>query len=293
LEDDRLPVYVLFGIGGLLGDAFYARLCEKVPNHRIFAFDHLRVDISNRAHVAPMLSYILPTAVINCAALNDPDMCEDAKEGAFYANAVGPRILAEECCKVKARLLHLSSCSVFSGTSGKPYSETDETAPLGTHGNSKLEGEKAVLKAFPDSLVVRPGWCFHYEGNNFLTDWIARAERGLSITVPRDCQGSPTYVLDLVDASLCLMDKDASGIFHFANSGTATWSLLAETVGSLAKTNVKVVPMSTEMKSLFKSPVQRYATLSTEKYVGLAGKKPRSWETALRNCLFQMNRYKP
>ena len=291
MEDDRLPVYVLFGIGGLLGDAFYARLCEKVPNHRIFAFDHMRVDISNRAHVSPMLSFISPTTVINCAAINDPDMCEDAKDGAFYANAVGPRILAEECAKCKAKFLHLSSCSVFDGNASKPYLETSPTEPLGTYGKSKLEGEKAVLKAAPDSIIVRPGWCFHYEGNNYLTDWIAKAERGLSISVPRDCQGSPTSVLDLVDASLALMDKDASGIYHVANSGSATWSCLAETVGTLAATNFKVVP--TEMKSLFKSPIQRYSVLSSTKYAGLVGKKMRSWETALRNCLFQMNRYKP
>jgi dTDP-4-dehydrorhamnose reductase len=42
-----------------------------------------------------------------------------------------------------------------------------------------------------------------------------------------DQRGSPTYAGHLADALLQLVEADARGLYHVANSGTATWWELA------------------------------------------------------------------
>lgn len=287
------PVYMVLGVGGLVGDAFYTRLYERTTEYRIFGFDHSRADISNRDHIGPLVSFIKPSVVINCAAVNDPEMCEEAKEGAYRVNAVGAQILAEECSKHGAKLVHVSACSVFDGKRASPYTERCKPEPLNIHGKSKYEGEKAIAKAIGDHLIIRPGWCFNFEGDNPITDWVARAERGLNIPVLSDCQGSPTYVPDLVDATLELIAKDAKGVFHVANSNAATWMSFAEAVVGLAKMNGNIVTTSEKFQSMFKAPIPRYTVMSTRKYSVTTGKEIRGWMEALKQCLFQMHRYKP
>lgn len=282
-----LPTYMLFGIGGLLGNAVYARLCEKTTDYRIFSFDHIRADITNREHIEPLFAYVRPTVVINCAAINDVEICEQAKEGAFRVNFIGPQILAEECDKYHAKLVHVSAATVFDGKHCHPYSERSRTDPLTIHGKSKLEGEKAIMDAMGNYLIIRPGWCFHSDGNNPITDWISRVERGLNVPVMTDCHVSPTYVPDLIDAVFELLDRDAKGIFHVANADAATCMSFAETMAGLAKLNANL----TNIKLPFAFP--KYMVLSTKKYSLTTSGRLRPWGDALRQCLFNMHRYKP
>lgn len=287
------PVYMLLGVGGLVGDAFYTKLCERTSDYRIFGFDHSRADISNREHIGPLLQYIRPSVVINCAAINDTEMCEEAKDGAYRVNALGAQILAEECEKHHAKLVQVSTSAVFDGKRATPYTERCKPEPISVYGKSKLEGEKAIAKSCKDFLIVRPGWCFSFEGENPLTDWIARAERGLNIPVLSDCQGSPTYVPDMVDATLELIERDAKGTFHVANSGGASWMSFAESVVSLSKLNGNLITTSEKLQGMFKAPFPKYTVLSTRKYSTTTGLTIRSWQDALKQCLFQMHRYKP
>lgn len=281
------PVYMLLGVNGLLGDACYHRLCEKTTDYRVFAFDHERADITNERHISPLMEYIRPTVVINCAGVNDMDMCEEAKDGAFSVNCSGPALLASQCAKHGAKLVHFSSSSVFDGKRYSPYTEKCKASPLSVHGKSKLEGEKAISTTLQDHLIIRTGWCFHFIGQNPVTDWLEKAERGLAISAG-DQHGSPTFVPDLIDGMLDLVEHDARGVFHFANSEATTWAAFAEAVATLSGLQCSV---SAAGKSLANQP--KYSVLSTKKYRAATGQTPRSWVEALKQCLFQMDRYKP
>jgi len=283
----------VFGKNGLLGDAFFEKISSTAPLYKLYAFDHARADISNRTHVAPIFNYIKPTVVINCAAINDVDLCEDAQAGAMTVNAVGPEILAEECEKVGAKLVHISACTVFDGNRTSPYTEKCAAKPINAHGLSKLEGEKGIFGASKDHLIIRPGWCFHYEGDNIVTDWVSRADRRLNIPVHSDCHGSPTYVPDLIDATLALIEVDATGVFHVANSTAATFESFADAVVSLTGGGSKVVGAPKQLEGWSKAPFPKYNVLSTTKYSKETGARMRPWSAALKECLFKMHRFNP
>src|SRR5258706_162684 len=79
--------------------------------------------------------------------------------------AVGAANAALGCGRDGTRLLHFPTNFVFDGRLDRPYIEKDEARPLGVYGRSKLDGEKAVLAALPDALVIRTAAVFGGQGS--------------------------------------------------------------------------------------------------------------------------------
>jgi dTDP-4-dehydrorhamnose reductase len=279
-------VFVIFGRSGLLGREFHNKMCAVVNEYRVFGFDHSRVDITEREQVRDVLEYLKPTIVINCAAISDMSICEEAKAGAFLVNAKGPAVLAVECDAVGAKLVHMSSCCVFDGHRILPYSEkTTRSRTIDSMlGKTRLAGEAAVAKACKNHLIIRPGWIFHEHGENYVTNWINTFPEILV----EDCHGSPTYIPDLVDATIELLTWGAKGAFHVANSCSTTMQQFAETTAAYCNSNAKVA-----CKKRTKPNLPMYSVLSTKKYMQTTGNELRPWQDALKQCLFNMGLYKP
>ena len=90
-----------------------------------------------------------------------------------------------------------------------------------------------------------------------------------------------------------LLCKDATGVFHVANSGAATRREMVETTFSLAKTRAQLVSVKPETQSFWKAPLPLHTVLSTKKYESVAGRSLRPWDKALKHCLFMLGRYAP
>lgn len=289
----KAPVYMLFGSEGVLGEAFLSKLGVMATNNRIFHFPHREADITDHNQVNPIMEYVRPSIVLNCAAINDEDLCQDAKQGAFLINSRGPEILAESCKKYGAKLVHFSSSSVFDGTYKNPYTERHATKPINILGQSKVAGEQAIKAMMDDYLIIRPGWVFSYSMPSCVPTWIGQADRGDEIAVLDSQYGSPTYADDLVDCAFDLLFHDARGIFHFANSDAASRQSFADAAISLSKTKASIVGVSQDSQRFFKAPLPQFSVISTKKYRQLVKKDIRNWVDALKNCLFKMHRYKP
>ncbi len=216
------------GAGGQLG-RWLVRRIEASPQHVLAgAFERRSLDVVDRAAFAAALDAARPAVVANAAAFTWVDRCESEPELARRINAEAPGILAEECAARGIRLVHVSTDYVFDGTGRRPYTEEDQPSPRTEYGRSKLEGEARVLAALPDALVVRASWLFG-PGRNFVAAMLgaARARRSAADRTPLrvvdDQFGSPTYTDDLAGHCLRLVERDASGLYHVANQGVATW----------------------------------------------------------------------
>jgi NAD(P)-dependent dehydrogenase (short-subunit alcohol dehydrogenase family) len=88
-------------------------------------------------------------AVIHCAALARPAICEREPEQAIFTNVIGTSHMVRGVIRYErqtgrtVRFVHISSDGVYPGTKGS-YSETDETIPYNRYGWSKLGAESAV-----------------------------------------------------------------------------------------------------------------------------------------------------
>lgn len=287
---NKKPSYVIFGLGGIIGSSLLRVASNKIDDYRIFAFDHARADITNSEHVNHLLDYIKPTIVFNCAGISDPEICEEAKAGAFRINGIGPGLVAKACMRIGCKLVHFSSWSVLEGKNVHAHGEKASVNTSNAYGQSKLHGEQSCLISCPSSLVIRAGWVFGEEQAGLIPDWLSNADRRLYVKVPKDVKGTPVYVDDLTEAAFGLASMDANGIVNVANSGITTWEEFAKETLSLCKLPENIVVAS---NSAFPAKRPNNCSLSCTKYKTLTGKTLRPWKDALKECLFHMNRYAP
>lgn len=287
----KMPMYVIFGYEGVLGQAFLRKLGAIVPSYKLFLFGHGHVDVSNRSQVREILQYLKPTVILNCAGVSELEVCERAAAGAMTVNAIGAKVVAEEGDEIGAKVVSFSSCHVFGGNRMSPYTERCKPSPINVLGKTRAEGEKYVCGGNPGHLVIRPGWVFDSGPGGVISDWLEQLDRGLSVSVRPDRHVSPVFIPDLVDTTLDLLDYDAKGIFHVANSDAAVLDNVAQTVCELARTKRAIVTSNRE--SQFLAPFPAYSVLSCRKCESVTHVQIRPWLSALKQCMFEMKRYKP
>jgi dTDP-4-dehydrorhamnose reductase len=217
---------IITGRTGTLGQAF-ARLCEErgLPYHLLSRGE---LDIASPESVRDALRRFRPWAVVNSAGFVRIDDAEIDCAGCFRENTTGPAVLAAECRHRGVALLTFSSDMVFNGTKGSAYHEGDPVSPVNIYGQSKAEAERKVLTIYPESLVVRSSAFFGpWDQYNFVTATLTRLARGEEVAAASDLYVSPTYIPDLVHASLDLLLDGECGIWHVSNSGSVSWSEFA------------------------------------------------------------------
>lgn len=227
------PVLVT-GSTGTLGGAF-ARICEK-RGLQCRAFGRGDLDIADGNAVRESLIKIKPWAVINAAGYVKVDDAESSRELCFRENVTGAETLASACADAGIPLVTFSSDLVFDGTASSPYLESHAPAPLNVYGNSKAEAEKRVLNAHDGALIVRSSAFFGpWDESNFVIRVLRRASAGHEVKVDGNGTVSPTYVPDLVNASLDLLIDGETGVWHLTNRGAVTWFDLARMAAEMAK----------------------------------------------------------
>ncbi|GIZ50490.1 family 1 glycosylhydrolase [Noviherbaspirillum aridicola] len=231
----RNPVQpiLITGATGTLGRAF-ARICET-RNLAYRLLSRQDMDIADPASVERAIERYQPWAIINTGGYVRVDDAESDAERCFRENAHGPAVLAIACVRHKIQLLTYSSDLVFDGTRREPYLESDAVAPLNVYGKSKAEAERKVLDTYPDALVIRTSAFFGpWDSHNFLTIALRTLAEGSSFVAASDTTVSPTYVPDLVHASLDLLIDREKGIWHLTNAQAVTWAELARKACALA-----------------------------------------------------------
>jgi dTDP-4-dehydrorhamnose reductase len=165
-----------------------------------------------------------PDAVVHCAAYTDVDGAEEHEARALAVNADASANIAAAAAMLGARIVAVSTDYVFDGTlTGRPYVESDPTAPLGAYGRTKLAGEQAIAGHNPDHAIARTAWLFGVGGKSFPDTMLKAAETRDEVAVVTDQTGSPTWTGHLSPALLDLAASTATGIFHTAGDGRCTW----------------------------------------------------------------------
>lgn len=219
-------VLLILGARGTLGRAFIEACRIRGLPH--LALTRAELDLSDAPTVMAKLDEIRPWAVVNATGYVRVDDAEDDEERCFEVNAEAATRLAVACARLDASLLCFSSDLVFDGRRSSCYLESHQCAPLNAYGRSKAAMERSVLDALPGALVARTSAFFGpWDDWNFLTQTLRALQNGRQVPVCGDMVVSPTYVPDLVRASLDLLIDRAEGIWHLANSGETSWAEFA------------------------------------------------------------------
>ncbi|MBS1595690.1 MAG: dTDP-4-dehydrorhamnose reductase [Bacteroidetes bacterium] len=250
--------------------------------------DSAELDITDRAAVQKQAQENGYYAIINCAAYTAVDKAETDKEKAYLINATGAANLAAAAAATGAKFVHVSTDFIFDGTHSQPILEDDQPNPLSVYGASKLEGEVQVLKANPDTLLIRTSWVYSSYGANFVKTILRLCRERDSLNVIFDQIGTPTYARDLAAFILSALDtateQKIGGVFHYSNEGVASWYDFAIAIRDIAGLKTKISPIET---SQYPTPAVRpkYSVLNKGKIKKAFGIVIPYWRASLQNAM--------
>jgi dTDP-4-dehydrorhamnose reductase len=180
--------------------------------------DWHRLDLTNLVELAKFVRKVRPQIIIHSAALANLDTCEAQKDLAWRTNVDAARMLAAAAREVGSRLIHISTDMVFDGKKGN-YGENDPPEAISYYGYSKRAAEEAVLRAYPEALVVRVALLYGFPvagGNSFSAEIYHRLRAGEKIKVFVDQFRTPIWGGNAAAAIMELAGTPQCGVLHLA-----------------------------------------------------------------------------
>ncbi len=249
---------------GTLGRAFGKVCVARGIEHRVLCREEM--DIASQRSVLCALKEFRPSAVVNTAGYVRVDDAESDARACFRENAAGVAVLAQACSEMGIGLVTYSSDLVFDGQATAPYDEGAVPHPLSVYGMSKLEAERSALGTMPGALVIRTSSFFGpWDEHNFVTNALRCIRRREPLRVTQDVVVSPTYVPDLVNASLDLLLEGRAGLWHLANRGEVSWFELALMVSNKFGLDDSVITPCVQRDLDLKAPRPPYSPLTSFK----------------------------
>ena len=179
-------------------------------------------DLCAEAALEALVLEEFPHAVVHCAALPTIETCLADPAKAKALNTEVPKKLAQLCFHLGAKLVHVSTDTVFDGVAGN-YQPTDAPAPLNLYGETKAAAEVEVLRYGREHAAVlrtspiignSPG------GDRGLHERLfASWKEGRPTPLFTDEIRQPVEVSNLADVTVELCERaNLSGLFHWAGT---------------------------------------------------------------------------
>ena len=282
---------LLFGSNGQLGWELQ-RTCPA--DITLLTCDHPKIDFCNTHSISQCINATLPGYIINAAAYTAVDRAEREKDLAYKINFEAVLEIAKQCRKNEISMVQISTDFIFNGCNFKPYATSDPPCPLSVYGKSKLKGEKAVLETLVDKgLIIRTAWLYSSHGNNFVKTMLNLMREKESLKVVDDQIGTPTWAFGLAQAIWTSIEKKITGIFHWTDSGVASWYDFAMAIQEegvqtgLLDGAIPIFPVPTwQYPTSAKKPC--YGLLDKTSFWQATGLQSTHWRIQLRSMLKEL-----
>jgi len=266
-----MTTILITGSNGQLGNEMQ-QAAIRFPDFKFIYTDVEDLDICDKAALDTFIKNNAVNVIVNCAAYTAVDKAEDDVELCYKINAEAVRNIGEVAAANNIKVVHVSTDYVFDGTNYVPYTEDQPVCPATVYGKSKLDGEKALLEACSQSLIIRTAWLYSSFGNNFVKTMMKL--------------GTPTYAADLADAILKVISHDTfvPGIYHFSDEGVCSWYDFTKTIHRIAGITCDVQPIETKDYPA-RTPRPHYSVLNKAKIKSTYGIMIPHWEASLVRCI--------
>lgn len=288
MTDKKIKVLVL-GATGMLGNAvlrLFAQSAEYEVVGSARSTSALRllpanlsgrvicgVDVENMDSLISLFTKTRPDVVINCIGL--VKQLADANDplAAIPINALLPHRLARLCGMANARLIHMSTDCIFSGTKGL-YIEADASDAKDLYGRSKYLGEVD----YPNAITLRTSIIGHeLSGAHSLVGWFL-AQQGSARGFRRAIfSGLPTVELARVIRDYVMPHPELHGVYHVSAEPINKFDLLT----LIAKAYGKTIDITPDDKLVLDR------SLDSSRFRVATGYQPQPWpELVRRMCEF-------
>jgi dTDP-4-dehydrorhamnose reductase len=248
------------------------------------AFEVIQADLLAAGALESLVESTQPDWIFNCAALAILDECESNPDLAEKLNVDLPRKLAKIVARGGARLVHVSTDSVFDGQRGG-YMEQDTPNPLNVYARTKLAGERAVAEEDPRAIIARInlfGWSLF--GKRSLAEWFFNnLDQGKPILGFTDVFFCPMLVNDLAQVLIRMAQAGLSGLYHVVSPKCTSkydFGVALARIFSLDEGLISPVSISASDLKVVRSP---RLTLRCDKLQQALGEPLPDWESGLEH----------
>ena len=291
---------LITGIKGQLGRSLVNNINSSI---HLLGLDKQEFNIINFSKCNEFINKHKPNWIINTAAYTSVDLAESDKENAFKVNAYAVENLAKSITNIGGNLLQISTDFVFDGKSNIAYQTQDKCNPINVYGDSKYKGEQLALK-YPGTYILRTSWLYSQFGKNFCLTMLKLHKKysaqNSPLKVVCDQIGSPTSCKTLANICLSLISnkhklKLEDRIFHWSDSGVASWYDFAAAIGdigyelNLINKPAEIIPVkSIDFKTFAKRP--NFSSLDCNKIKYLLNIKQTYWRNSLKDVMKSINK---
>jgi len=228
---------LLLGADGQVGWELRQSLA---PLGEVIVADRICADFEQLDSLRELVRASGVDVVVNAAAYTAVDRAESESELATRINADAPGVIAEECERLGAMLVHYSTDYVFDGEKDSPYVETDAPNPRSVYGSTKLQGEQAIQASGCRHLIFRTSWVYSDRRSNFVRTILRLARERESLSIVSDQIGAPTSAALIADVTARCVAQTALGdgplgVFHLTPTGETSWHGFASYFLELAR----------------------------------------------------------
>jgi dTDP-4-dehydrorhamnose reductase len=232
------PKVLVLGVSGMLGNAVL-RLFVQSDEYAVVGSarsagvlrllapelcEHVicGVDVENADSLTRLFTLTRPDIVINCIGLVKQLAEADDPLTAIPINALLPHRLARLCNLANARLIHMSTDCVFSGTRGM-YSEQDVSDAQDLYGRSKYLGEVD----YPNAVTLRTSIIGHeLDSAHGLIGWFLAQQAAVKGYRRAIFSGLPTVELARVMRDFVIPNPELRGLYHVSAAPINKFELL-------------------------------------------------------------------
>jgi dTDP-4-dehydrorhamnose reductase len=264
--------FLVTGSTGLIGSQVVKDLAKSTD--QVYACYHnskpdfgipTQMDLTNSENIKKTIEKIKPDAILHLAAMTNIDQCETQKE-------------------------YVSTDYVFNGEHGMKK-ENDQTNPINFYGESKLEGEKAIMDMTSSWCIARTSTPFgiHKTRKSFPVFVAENLRAKKKIKVITDQYTSSTYVPNLSRMLIELAHRQIVGIIHVAGATRVSRFEMATMIVDKLNLDKNLIKSTTidEMRWIARRP--RDTSLDISKATSLLNEKPMAIEQSLDYFVQELN----
>jgi dTDP-4-dehydrorhamnose reductase len=210
------------------------------PLGEVLGIGREQMDLTDLDATTRTVREFAPHIVANAAAYTAVDKAESEPDLARAINVTAPARIAEECARSGALLIHYSTDYVYDGMKSGTYDEGDATGPLSVYGQTKLDGDQAIIASGCAHIILRTTWVYDVRGKNFLRTVLRLAREKEELRMVGDQFGAPTWARGLAEATAIILAKSLerrnvagawnSGLFHLTAAGRTSWARFAQAI---------------------------------------------------------------
>lgn len=275
---------LILGASGMLGNAML-RLFTESPNYETYgsvrSIGAVRLlpkileknvitglDVENIDALVNLFATLCPDVVINCIGLIKQHAEADDPLTAIPINAVFPHRLARLCEVGQARLVHMSTDCVFSGSRGM-YTEADLSDCNDLYGRSKFLGEVD----YPHAITLRTSLIGHeLNSAHSLVGWFLAQVNTVKGFKHAIFSGLPTVEIAHVIRDFVIPHPELHGLYNVSAEPINKFDLLK----LIAETYCKKIDIEADEKLVINR------SLDSTRFRNATGYVPKPWPVLIK-----------